>query len=178
MKNIVLLATSIVSIILLLSGCARDLSSSVYTSDSTLSLTMEGTVLSARDITIKGNDKLSENTTGMLAGGLLGGVAGANVGSGNGQTAAIAGAAIAGAVLGTIAENKLSQKQGKEYIIKVDTSKLKHDYYEGSDSMRDAISAATTNGLITIVQGAENPLSEGQGVYVIFSDKRTRVIPK
>ncbi|MDA0967685.1 MAG: hypothetical protein O2970_12140, partial [Proteobacteria bacterium] len=154
------------------------LSSSVYTSDSTLSLTMEGKVLSVRDITIKGNDKLSDNTGGMLAGGALGGIAGANVGGGNGQTAAIAGAAIAGAVIGTIAEDKLSQSQGKEYIIKIDTSNLKNDYYEGSASMRNAISAATTNGLITIVQGVENPLSEGQQVYVIFSGKRTRVIPK
>ena len=178
MKNIILRATSIVAFVFLLSGCARDLSSSVYTSDSTLSLTMEGKVLSVRDITIKGSDKLSDNTGGMLAGGALAVVAASNVGGGNGQAAAIVGGAIAGAVIGTIAEDKLSQSQGKEYIIKVDTSNLKNDYYEGSASMRNAISAATTNGLITVVQGIESPLSEGQEVYVIFSGKRTRVIPK
>ena len=178
MKNIILKVISIIASIVLLSGCARDLSSSVYTNDSTLSLTMEGKILSVRDITIKGNDKLSDNTGGMLAGGALGAAAASNMGGGNGKTVALVGGAIAGAVIGTIVEDKLSQSQGKEYIIKVDTSNLKGDYYEGSSSMRDAISAATTNGLITIVQGADTPLSEGQEVYVIFSGKRTRVIPK
>ena len=43
--------------------------------------------------------------------------------------------------------------------------------------MRNAISSATTSGLITIIQGTDNVLKEGQKVYVIFSDKRTRIIP-
>ena len=43
--------------------------------------------------------------------------------------------------------------------------------------MRNAISAATTSGLITIIQGADTVLKEGEQVYIIFSDKRTRIIP-
>ena len=43
--------------------------------------------------------------------------------------------------------------------------------------MRNAISAATTSGVVTIVQGTDTMLKTGQKVYVIFSDDRTRVIP-
>jgi outer membrane lipoprotein SlyB len=162
--------------ILFLSSCARDLSSDVYTSDSTLSLTLEGKIVSSRPIKIKNNDTLSQNSTGMLAGGVLGGIAGANVGGGKGQTAAIAGAVVAGALIGAFAEAKLGEQQGYEYIVKLDTKNLKDDYYEGTGAMRSAISSATTNGLITVVQGVDVVLNEGQNVYAIFSEKRVRLI--
>lgn len=160
-----------------LAGCARNLGSDVYTSDSSLSLTLEGKVLSVRPVTIKNSDKLTDNSTGMLAGGALGGVAGASVGKGTGQAAAAVGGAVAGAALGAIAEGALSAQDGLEYVVKVDTKNLKGDYYEGSGAMRNAISTAVTSGLTTVVQGKEQPLAVGQKVYVIFSDKRARVIP-
>ena len=165
---------------MLLSACGRDLGSDVYTADSTLSLTLEGQVLAARQVTIKNNDKLSDNAIGGTAGAALGGVAGANVGSGGGSAAAAVGGAVAGAVLGAAAEGALSTGKGYEYVVKVDASNLKDDYYEGSGAMRSAISSATTNGLVTIVQGdaPEQALKAGDGVYVIFSDKRSRVIKK
>jgi outer membrane lipoprotein SlyB len=160
-----------------LAGCARDLSSNVYTSDSTLSLTLEGKIVDVREVKVKEADKLAGNATGALAGGALGAVAGSGVGRGSGNTSAIVGGAILGAVAGAVIEDKLGTSKGYEYIIKVDTSKLKHEYYEGSASMRQAISAATTNGLITVVQGTDVVLQRGQNVYVTFSNSRTRVIP-
>lgn len=165
------------TVALLFAACARDLSSDTYTSDSTLSLTLEGKVVSIRPITIKNSDTLSDNSTGILAGGAMGAVAGANVGGGNGQAAAAVGGAIVGAAAGALLESKLGKSNGLEYIVKVDTSTLKEGYYEGSASMRNAISSAVTSGLITVVQGNDNPLAQGQKVYVIFSDKRTRIIP-
>ncbi len=176
MKTFSIKAVLFITLAALVTGCARDLSSNVYTSDSTLSLTLEGQIVSVRPIIIKESDKLSDNAGGMLAGGAMGGVLGANAGRGNGQTAAIVGAAIAGAAIGTVVQGKLGEAKGFEYIIKVDTSKLKSEYYEGNAAMRSAISAATTSGLITVVQAANTILNEGQKVYVIFSDKRTRVI--
>lgn len=157
-------------------SCARDLSSSTYTSSDTLSLTMEGQIKSVRPIKIKNTDMLSDNGTGMLGGGVVGGLAGANVGKGTGQAMAIAGGVIVGAAAGALIESKLGQQDGFEYIIKLDTDNLKHDYYEGTGAMRKAISSATTNGLITVVQGSDNLLPEGRNVYVIFSEKRMRVI--
>ncbi|KJW02214.1 surface antigen family domain protein [Rickettsia endosymbiont of Ixodes pacificus] len=42
--------------------------------------------------------------------------------------------------------------------------------------MRNVISAAFTSGLITVVQGTDVNIRNGQKVYVIFSEKRTRII--
>ncbi len=176
MKKSYIKIFSILSLISLLAGCARDLSSSTYSSSSTLSLTLEGVVIDARQVTIKDNEKMSDNTAGMLAGGVLGGVAGSGVGQGTGNDLAIVGGAIGGAIAGAAIEGALSKQKGIEYIVKVDTSKLKSTYYEGNAQMRSAISAATTSGVITVVQAADNPVAVGQNVYVIFSDNRTRVV--
>jgi outer membrane lipoprotein SlyB len=175
MKLKLFFISTLISTSFFLASCGRDLSSDVYTSDSTLSLTLEGKILSVRPITIKDNDK-AEFGAGALGGGAIGAASGATVGSGSGQVAAAVGGAVAGAVIGAVAENQLGQSQGYEYIIKVDNSKLKDTYYEGSGAMRSAISSATTNGLVTIVQGADVVLQKGDPVYVIFSDKRSRVV--
>ncbi len=161
-----------------LTGCARDLSTNVYHSQSTLSLTLEGTVISARPITVREADRLDDQTGGMLAGGVAGGVAGSTLG-GHSNDAAVAavGGALVGAAIGAITQDRLSNKAGYEYIIKVDTSKLKAAYYEGNAAMRNAISSATTSGVITVIQGTNEVMQKGQHVYVIFSDDRTRVIP-
>ena len=82
-----------------------------------------------------------------------------------------------GAAVGTILQDKLGQSKGYEYLIKVDTSKIKSDYYEGSTVMRNVISAAVTSCLITVVQGTDVNIRNGQKVYVIFSEKCTRIIP-
>jgi outer membrane lipoprotein SlyB len=59
-KKPILLLIAIFSI----SGCARDLSSSTYTSDSTLNIVLEGIIVSSRDIKIKESDRLSDNSRG------------------------------------------------------------------------------------------------------------------
>ncbi|MCC8369499.1 MAG: hypothetical protein LN573_05520 [Rickettsia endosymbiont of Oxypoda opaca] len=161
----------------LLTGCARDLSSNVYTSDSTLNLTLEGEVISIRPVIIKESDRLSDNSGGMLAGGVMGGVLGSGVGQGTGNAAAVVGGAIAGAALGAGLQGKLGEKKGYEYLVKVDTSKIKSDYYEGNSAMRNVISTAVTSGLITVIQATDSNIKTGQKVYIIFSEKRTRVIP-
>ncbi len=161
-----------------LSGCTRDLSSNVYTSDSTLSLTLEGTIIAARAVTIKNSDRPMDATTGLVTGGLAGGVIGNSLGSGGGRTGATIGGALVGAGIGAVIENKMNQSKGLEYIVKIDMSKFKDGYYEGNTAMRNVLSTAKTSGLVTVVQsGKEAALREGQRVYVIFSDNRTRVIP-
>lgn len=168
----------VVAMMALLSGCARDLSTNVYTSDSTLNLTLEGKVVAARPVVVKNTDKLTDNTTGMAGGALAGGVIGNTAGSGSGHVAAIAGGVLAGAVIGSIVESQLGTADGIEYIVKVDTSKLKSGYYEGSAVMRNAISSATTSGLVTIIQGKDTVFDVNQDVYIIFSPKRTRIIAR
>lgn len=172
-----IIATLMTTALLLLSACARDLSSNTYTSDSTFNLTLQGKVLSVRPVTIKNSDELSGNTGGLLAGGALGGALGSTVGGGSGKTLAMVGGAIAGALGGAAAQGKLSENQGLEYIVKVDTSKLNEtSYYGASAAQRSAVSSAVTSGLVTVVQAKDSPLVAGQQVYVIYSGDRTRVI--
>ena len=176
MQNYISQIASILMLSLMLTGCARDLSSNVYTSDSTMNLTLVGEIISMRLVKIKESDRLSDNAGGALGGGAMGAVLGSGVGKGTGRGAAVVGGAILGAGLGAAVQGKLGESKGYEYIIKVDNTNLKSDYYEGTAAMRSAISSATTSGLITVVQSVDAPLKEGQKVYVIFSDKRVRVI--
>ena len=158
-------------------GCARNLSNNSYTSDSTLSLTLEGQIVSVRPIVISDSDQLSRNSTGIISGAALGGVGASGVGgSDTGRSLAVVGGVIVGAALGALVESELGKQDGYEYIVKLNTSKLKSDYFEGTGAMRNAISSATTNGLVTIIQGNDNLLQKGQKVYAIFSDKRTRLV--
>lgn len=169
---------AVLAMVSLLSACTRDLSSSTYVSDSTLSLTLEGKILAARPVTIKNSDDPSKNVGGMVAGGLLGAAVGSNIGGGGGRTVATVGVGLAGAALGAAVQDKLGTSKGFEYIVKLDMSKFKDGYYEGSTAMRNVISTAKTSGVITVVQvDKEGALREGQKVYVIFSNDRTRVIP-
>jgi outer membrane lipoprotein SlyB len=172
-KKPILLLIAIFSI----SGCARDLSSSTYTSDSTLNIVLEGIIVSSRDIKIKESDRLSDNSIGAVGGGLGGGILAHSSGGGGG---AIVGGAIGGAVIGALAQDAFSSAKGTEFIVKVDKSKFSDDYYEGSALMRNAISAAKATGMVTIIQKSEKDKSKmiqvGENVLVIISENRARVI--
>lgn len=180
MKKIINKVLSLVLLAGLVSGCARDLSNDMYVSSSTMNLTMEGKVVSVRKVAIKEHDKLQDNTTGMLAGGVLGGVAGHGVGGGHGKNVGMVGGAVAGAALGALIEDKLGESSGYEYTVKVDVSKLKNTdaYYDGNAMVRNTISSAVTSGLITVVQSDKAPFAQGQKVFIVFSNNRTRVIPQ
>ena len=161
-----------------LSGCGRDLSSSTYTSDSTLNVVLHGKVLAKREVNIKETEKLGDNSTGALGGAIAGGTLMSSNTRSSGAT--VAGALI-GSVAGAAVQSALSTSKGTEYIVQVDKSKLEEDYYAGSRSIRNALSAVRATGIITVVQakeGSKTPkISEGQDVLVILSDNRTRIIP-
>lgn len=163
-----------------LSSCARDLSSTTYTSDQTFHLTLEGKVVSANPVTLKNTDKLSDNTTGIATGALAGGVTGGAISGGRGgeTIAAVGIGAIAGGVVGAVVEDQLSKANGIEYIIKVNTKNLNTSHYHGSSQMRNVMAGVKASGIITVVQSKDNPISVGQEVYIITSSKRTRVIAK
>jgi outer membrane lipoprotein SlyB len=166
-------------ILSIVSGCARDLSSNVYTSDSSLNLTLIGEIVAARPIIIKNHDELSDNTGGMVAGGVAGAALASVAGSGSSNMGAIiAGGVLAGVLVGALVESSLSKADGIEYVVQIDRSTLNDGYYEGSSIMRNAISSARITGLITVVQGKDNLMSKGEKVYVILSPKRARLIAR
>ncbi len=141
----------------MLSGCAREISSNVY-SDSHVgeaSRTFRGIVVSVREIEVTNAEKLQENTAGILAGGVGGGVVGHQFGKGGGNTAATAAGALLGAVAGAYAEKALSSQTALEYIVELSTGEMR-----------------------TVVQGKDAKYAPGQRILLIVGQQgRSRIIP-
>jgi outer membrane lipoprotein SlyB len=174
MRNTIVKFFTLITLSSLLAGCANDLSTDNYTSESTFNLTMEGIIISARPVNID-KKPLGTNAAGMVVGGATGALL-----TSKSDPAVMIGAGLVGAGLGALAESKLKSSKGFEYIIKVDVSKLKHDagdLHFTNPTIKNAVASAKTNGLITVVQGKDVILQKGQPVYVIYSDNRTRVVP-
>lgn len=170
LKNIV----SCLVISLLLVSCAGDLSSDVYSSSSTMGLTLKGKVIDKSPIKIKETERFSDNSAGLLLGGAAGGIAASNATNGN-DIAVIGGAIVAG-LFTAVAQDKLGTSNGFQYIVEVDKSTLGDNYYEGSRIMRDIVSSARTSGILTIIQNIKNELSLGDNVYVIVTERRARIV--
>lgn len=178
----------VISLALVVSGCARNMNSTTYTSSSAGGVVLEGTIVSARAVTIKDTDKLQDNALGGLGGAAVGGVAGNSVGGGKGRTAATVGGALAGAVAGALIQDQLSTSEGMEYIVKLDkgndapnpnekTATI-HHVRESTveDKMRNQIKTeGTKSSLISVVQGKDVIYTPGQHVYVVYSDDRPRI---
>lgn len=142
---------------LMLSGCAREIGSSHYTSSSvgSVSETYEGVISSVRVVTVDAHDELEHNVIGGLLGAAAGGYAGSGIGKGRGQDAAIIGGALLGATVGAAAEKQLKRQQAYEYTVRLNGGRM-----------------------ITVVQGTDTVLSVGQRVRVYISGAggRSRVV--
>ncbi|THA18748.1 glycine zipper 2TM domain-containing protein, partial [Rodentibacter pneumotropicus] len=79
-----------------------------------------GTLVSVRPVKIQADN---QGVIGSVGGGVLGGVAGSAIGGGRGQAIATAVGAIAGAIAGSKIEEKASQVNGAELVIKKDDGK-------------------------------------------------------
>lgn len=79
-----------------------------------------GTILSVRPVKIQADNP---GVIGTIGGGALGGIAGSTVGGGTGQALATAVGAIAGAVVGSKVEEKASQVNAAELVIRKDNGK-------------------------------------------------------
>ncbi|MBN9343371.1 MAG: hypothetical protein BGO76_05565 [Caedibacter sp. 38-128] len=141
----------------MLSGCAREISSNVYsdTHVGEASRTFRGIVVSVREVEVTNAEKLQENTAGIVAGGVGGGVVGHQFGKGRGNTAATAAGALLGAVAGAYAEKALSSQNAFEYIVELSTGEMR-----------------------TVVQGKDTKYAPGQRVLLIVGQEgRSRIIP-
>jgi outer membrane lipoprotein SlyB len=145
------------SVCVLGSGCAREISSNVYSEAHVgeASKTFFGTVVNVRNVTVQGKEKLDENTTGMAMGAIAGGVAGTQFGGGYGQIATTVGGALLGATAGAFAQKALETQDALEYTVELHNGEIR-----------------------SIVQGPENPLRVGQPALIMVSrDGRSRVVP-
>lgn len=143
---------------LALAGCARQISPNTVEGASVgqVSEAFFGTVQQVRVVQVQEGDRLQENTTGGLVGGLLGGAAASRFGGGWGKVLAIGAGALAGAAVGAVAEREITRQQALEYTVRLDNGRM-----------------------ITIVQGGvENPLPSGSRVIVQMGQQgQGRVVP-
>ena len=119
MKRITLALSVLLSLGLV--GCANtdELSGSVYTADQAKEARSirYGTIVSTRPVKIQADN---QGVIGSIGGGVI---AGSNVGGGSGQAIASAIGAVAGAVIGSKIEEKASQVNALEMVIKKDDGK-------------------------------------------------------
>lgn len=138
----------------LLSGCTQSLGGSDYQYGDVgqVSTAYPGTIMSVRKVLIQGRGENEQGRpgAGTLAGGLGGGVLGSLVGKGGGSTLGALVGAAGGATAGYFAEKKLSEQEGYEYTIKLDSGEVK-----------------------VITQGSEPSLRAGQRVNIVSGAQRS-----
>lgn len=119
MKKITLAFTILLS--LGLAGCANQdiYSGNVYsgTQAKEARSISYGTIVSSRPVKIQANN---QGIIGTVGGGALGGIAGSSIGGGTGKAIATTIGAIAGAVIGSKVEERVSQVDALELVIKKD----------------------------------------------------------
>ncbi|AWH87625.1 outer membrane lipoprotein [Limnobaculum parvum] len=150
MKSVFIKTLGVACIVLSMAGCASNISSTSYNDKQVgqASRTYAGVIVSSRVVDVEGN-----SSVGGLVGSAAGGVAGSAIGGGFRSNALGAiGGALLGGLLGSAVESGASKQQAIEYVIQT----------EG-------------NGMITVAQGMDQPLSNGQKVLVI-EGKPTRVV--
>jgi outer membrane lipoprotein SlyB len=132
-------------------GCQPNISSDTYSVGSVgqVNRVIRAKVLSARTVNISGTQSGVGAGAGAVAGGVGGSAMGNNARSG---IVGAVGGAVVGGIIGAVAEEAASQQKGIEYVVE------------------------TENGaLMTIVQGVDPVLSEGQRVLVVYGQK-SRII--
>ena len=156
MKRFAISAAILVSMGLTLTSCARNISSGTYKASHVgeASFTYQGIVSSARLVEVEEGEYLEQNTTGIAAGAVGGGLAGNQIGSGSGNVAATVGGALIGGIAGAFAEKALKSQQAMEYVVQL-----------------------SNGSMMTVVQGVQPQLQNGQRVMVLVSHSgRSRVV--
>ncbi len=120
MKKITIISILLATV--LVAGCASSKSGEAYTRDQARQvLTVElGVVEFVKPVKVEG----SKSGIGAAAGGIIGGVAGSTIGGGKGSTLAALGGAIGGALVGNVAEEKITNFDGLEITVKLDSGKV------------------------------------------------------
>lgn len=160
MKKIAMLSSVVCCGVLLLTGCARNISANSYDARALSGSGMVShpcKVIKVRTITVEEGDYLENNTTGTLVGGIAGGLAGNAFGGGRGRTIATGIGALAGAFGGAYAEKALKSQNAYEYTVQM-----------ANGSMR------------TVVQGMDTCLQPGQDALLIegTGNSRPRLIAR
>ncbi len=101
-----------------LAGCQRP-GQNVYSASEVgrTALVNFGTVITAREVNVQG-----QNTgAGGLVGGAAGGIAGSQIGRGGGNAAATLGGVVVGAIAGALIEQAAANRTATEYVVTMET---------------------------------------------------------
>ncbi len=156
MKKTIIFSSIIFSSMMLIVGCARNISSSTYdaTTVGSVSSSYQCVVVSVRKVAIENGDSLENNYIGAVSGALAGGAIGNAIGGGRATPITTVGGAIAGGIGGAMAEKALKSQDGLEYTVRMESGALK-----------------------TIVQGMDGALAPGQPAILILSNNgRSRLV--
>lgn len=153
MKNS-LLCLGIIFSLLLVGGCASNISSNSYGSSrvGSVATSIPCTVISVRKVLVEGD----QNAIGTLGGAIAGAAIGQAIGGGRGRTLATVAGALGGAAAGNAAQKSMSKQEGLEYTVKMNNGELK-----------------------TLVQGTDVLLMPGdKAMLVVYPNgERSRLIP-
>jgi outer membrane lipoprotein SlyB len=139
------------TILFLAAGCAPSRSGQVYSIDQTRrAQTVEtGVVEQVKEVRLEG----TKSGVGVVGGGVAGGVLGSTIGSGRGSAIAAVLGSLAGAAAGAAAEEGITQANGLEILVRLDSGEV-----------------------IAVVQENDVPFSPGDRVQVLTGpDGTTRV---
>ena len=149
------LMITVMALPLWLSGCAPKVGGSDYDASRTRTVQTVhyGTVDSIRIVQIT-DDSNTNAALGTVGGGVAGGVLGSLIGGGRGRTLATVAGAAAGAAAGYAGARALSDQEGYEITVKLDSGDL-----------------------IAVTQGGDIAFNPGQRVRVMSGGGTTRVVP-
>ncbi|PSV26421.1 MULTISPECIES: glycine zipper 2TM domain-containing protein [unclassified Photobacterium] len=104
------------------SGCAQNPYGNAYDVGEarTVQNVLTGTIIKLDAVTMSGG---GENMIGTIAGGAIGAILGSKVGGGSGSDIAAIGGGLAGAALGNKAGDAISQRNGVNIVIKLDSGR-------------------------------------------------------
>ncbi|CAK7052737.1 Outer membrane lipoprotein SlyB [Saezia sanguinis] len=121
MRILSMLTTTIVTVCLVLAGCASSLTGDVYSRDEARrSQTVRtGVITDIRTVTVEGTD----SGVGKIGGAVIGGVAGSTIDGGHGRWAILGGVlgALGGGLLGSTAEERVTRTQALEITVREDS---------------------------------------------------------
>ncbi|WP_318402486.1 outer membrane lipoprotein [Photobacterium leiognathi] len=104
------------------SGCAQNPYGNAYDVGEarTIQNVLTGTITKLDAVTMSGG---GESTIGTIAGGAVGAILGSKIGGGSGSDIAAIGGGLAGAALGNKAGDAISQRNGVNIVIKLDSGR-------------------------------------------------------
>ncbi|WP_305462537.1 glycine zipper 2TM domain-containing protein [Photobacterium leiognathi] len=104
------------------SGCAQNPYGNAYDVGEarTVQNVLTGTITKLDAVTMSGG---CESTIGTIAGGVVGAILGSKIGGGSGSDIAAIGGGLAGAALGNKAGDAISQRNGMNIVIKLDSGR-------------------------------------------------------